>query len=236
MPKKVEETFMLNNRGRELPGHLIKLTYEGLPLKYEEWDYFYVVGDIPVNIWDNIRDKHEEYMRDPDWMVDELTKITVETLEEAGLKVYTFSRSSEFPAMRNILCDWCRCAMGSGDHLVHYKEDVFCTESCLFEALMQDDEEIVINPETGDLICPHCKAHAPDGLWGESEDTYTVSGEDGFMFDVLACPECGGDAPLITAVMVPTNDPRLLEDSAEAADRLRQLDESPQGKYNPTET
>ena len=111
----------------QMEGQLVKLTYEGLPLEYEEWDDLYIVGNIPPDIWDTIRKRHEEYMRDPDWMVDELTNITVETLEAAGLKVYTFSGSSEFPALRNILCDWCRCQITDGDRSVQYKDAPYIT-------------------------------------------------------------------------------------------------------------
>jgi len=46
-----------------LPGELVKCTYEGLPLEFEEWDDLYVVGNIPADIWDEIRDKHEEHMK-----------------------------------------------------------------------------------------------------------------------------------------------------------------------------
>jgi len=83
------------------------------------------------------------------------------------------------------------------------------------------------------LICPHCNKSFLPEEWGNVDGTYTVSGEDGFSFGVLTCPDCGGIAPLVATIMVAADDPRLLEDSAEAADRLRQLDESPQGKYNP---
>ena len=68
------------------------------------------------------------------------------------------------------------------------------------------------------LKCPHCCKHIrllADG-W-ISEGHYTIPGPDGFTFTVMTCPECGGIAPLIEYVMVPADDPRLLEDSAETA-------------------
>ena len=209
----------------ELPGQLVTLTYDGLPVDHSR-DDIYVVGDIPPGIWDVIRDRHEEYMRDNpgDWTGDDLFDITVEYLRYKGFAVFTFSDFVEFPAMRNVLCDWCKCIVPSG--IIQYKEALFCTESCLFEALTQRGGEVVLMREH--FVCPHCtEAFLPE-VWGEGEGPYTVSGPDGFSFTVMTCPNCKEIAPLVVFVTVSANDPRLLEDSAEAAGRIRQ-----QEKFSP---
>ena len=225
----------------QLKGQLIKITYEGLPLEFEEWDDLYIEGEIPLGIWDEIRTKHEEHMRDPDWMVEELTEITIKALEAAGCKVYTFSGSGEFPALRNVLCNWCCCQMAGSYHETHFREAVFCTESCLFEALTQSGEgdgEIHIKnsvdkPNAEEMLeCPHCHKLAIISEWN-LEGEYTVPGPEGFTFKAGTCPTCGKNAPLIVAVMIDANDPRLLEDSSNAEERQRMEEDSPQGRYNP---
>jgi hypothetical protein len=191
-----------------LPGHLVKCTYEGLPLEFPEWDDLYIEGEIPVGIWDVIRQKHAEYMKgEPeDWQVDELADITINTLTEAGLKVYGFASSSEFPALHDPihLCDWCRCEMPDGDRVVQFRDSTFCTESCLFEALTQHKNPIrVVNidPATMQFLleCPNCQNQDCSTNW-EFEGSYIVSGEDGFVFVVMVCPDCQEFA----AFVVPT--------------------------------
>jgi hypothetical protein len=190
-----------------LPGHLVKCTYEGLPLELPEWDDFYIEGEIPVGIWDTIRQKHAEYMKgEPeDWQVETLADITIDTLTEAGLKVYGFASSSEFPALQEpiTLCDWCRCEMPEGDRVVRYKDSIFCTESCLFEALTQHKNEIrvvSVDPNTFNFIleCPMCghQEESNNGNW-VFDGVYVVRGEDGFLFAVVVCPECGDYAALV---------------------------------------
>ena len=183
----------------QLPGQLVTLTYDGLPVEHSR-DDIYVVGEIPVELWDVIRDRHEEYMRDNpgDWTGDDLFDITIEYLRYKGFAVFTFSDFIEFPAMRNVLCDWCKCIVPSG--IVQYKEAMFCTESCLFEALTQRAGEISIRHRH--FICPHCNEAFLPEAWEEGEGPYTVSGPDGFSFTVMTCPECGGVAPLIVYVTV----------------------------------
>ena len=186
-----------------LPGELVKCTYEGLPLDFEEWDDLYVVGDIPAGIWDKIRDKHEEHMknRPGDWQVDELGEITVQTLKEAGLRVYTFRKSCEFPAMRNVLCDFCRCIIPDGDKIVRTettRDAGFCSVSCLYEALTSRSRAVRVvdlnpkDPGNALLECPHCHQQS----WGRSdcwlsEGSFTIPGENGLSFSILTCPRCG---------------------------------------------
>ena len=225
----------------QLPGQLIKLTYEGLPLEFPEWDDLYVVGTIPPGIWDTIRQRHQDFMRDPDWMIDELTQITIDSLRAAGCQVFTFSGSSEFTALpgdfpeedKDILCDWCRCSIPYGDQIVTSNatgDARFCTESCLLEALTQkcDGEVKVIEEVDGNdddplLECPHChkRSYGTSDKWS-SEGMFTIPGENGCEFSIMTCPRCGEPTPMIERVLIDANDPRLKEDSFGAGERQRQ--------------
>ncbi len=201
-----------------LPGQLVKCTYEGLPLEFPEWDDFYIEGEIPVGIWDTIRQKHAEYMKNNpgEWQVEELADITIDTLTGAGLKVYGFASSSEFPALHDPihLCDWCRCEMPTGDRVVRYKDSIFCTESCLFEALTQHKHPIrvvSVDPATMQFIveCPTCKHQESSTEW-EFEGSYIVSGENGFVFTVMSCPNCQEFAAFVVPMLPGEHEPLTL--------------------------
>ena len=115
------------------------------------------------------------------------------------------------------LCAWCRCELG-GSYVISEATGTakFCTESDLYEALMQSiDKEVEIVPGHEDhdddlLECPHChkQSFSIRDRWG-SEGMFTVPGPDGFSFSIMTCPHCGGIAPYTESVMVPANDPRL---------------------------
>jgi hypothetical protein len=106
-----------------------------------------------------------------------------------------------------VLCDWCRCEMTSGDRMV--KSDatgdaVFCTESCLWEALTQETDEPVKTIETTApdddnplLECPHChkRSYGTSDKWA-SETPFVIPGEDGFTFYIMTCPVCGKSTPM----------------------------------------
>jgi len=190
-----------------LSGELIQCTYEGLPLEYEQFDFVYVEGNIPFGIWDVIRAKHEEYMKgEPgEWQVDVLFDITLETLRSVpGLKVYTFGKGSTFPALSSDqLCGWCHSMMVEGDKRVTSEatgDAVFCSNSCLFDALMQKIDKLVKSMGQPDkdnplLECPHChtKSYSVSDKWG-SEGPFKI--DDELEFSIMTCPHCGEVAPM----------------------------------------
>ena len=120
---------------KQLPGQLIRCTYDGLPFEYTEWDDLYVVGDIPPGIWDKIRKEQEDYMQDPDWESDDLIEITFMLLSKhIGCEVSVFP-AGQIPALRNVLCDFSRVRLPNGDQIVLYDEGVFCTNPACFKPL-----------------------------------------------------------------------------------------------------
>lgn len=207
-----------------LKGTLVKCTYEGLPFEFPEWDDLFVVGTIPVGIWDTIRAKHKEAMRDPDWSYEDLIDITINTLTEAGCTVYNFACSETFPAIiDDHTCAFCHDIIPKGDNLITSDstgDAVFCSTSCLFEAMTQRNDAIrivSIDPATFTFLieCQACFHQEVSNSGGWVYDgVYLVPGKDGFLFTILVCPECGERSAMVIP-MVPGSDLDLAKKSLE---------------------
>jgi len=101
------------------------------------------------------------------------------------------------------LCSWCCCYMGDNFVKSDATDDAkFCSNSCLYEALMQftDEEVKVIDEVIGDslLECPHChkQSYGERDKWS-SEGMFEVPGKDGYRFSIMTCPQCGKSTPLV---------------------------------------
>jgi hypothetical protein len=103
------------------------------------------------------------------------------------------------------LCSFCRFEIPDGDKIVRSEstgDAIFCTESCLFDAISQNGEVRVIIKEPGPdplVECPHCKkqSRGVSGRWGSEGQFSAWSGSDKLTFSIMTCPHCGGIAPLV---------------------------------------
>ena len=107
------------------------------------------------------------------------------------------------------LCSWCCCYMGDNFVKSDATDDAkFCSNSCLYEALMQfiDDEVEIIDDDLdvdgtiGDALlhCPRCgkNSRSESDKWS-SEGMFEVPGKDGYRFSIMTCPQCGKSTPLV---------------------------------------
>ena len=207
-----------------LPGRLIYIDYDSLPLKYPEKDFLYVEGTIPDDIWTEIWAKHRDFMRDPDWQVADLHDITMSVLRSHGLKVQEFQETEitfeggmqPLSARRN-RCNQCQHEIPKDDEAVtqdaHKKLQNllrFLPENMLELWLRESAPARIVhidafNPGNPVIECPHCHKQSrrvSDG-WGNEGTfpiprTHALSRWEKFSyFSIVMCPLCNEISLLI---------------------------------------